>query len=211
MATLRQGLDVSAVTVASALRKYGYLTSFNHNSSFYVLADTPRFDSDGLWWHRHIGFSRHGTLQATLLALIEHAPAGCTVAELQRRLAVSPGNLLSQLCSRGLIGRMPLGRRAVYLALDPSRQAQQRACRDQLTAATIPADLPRPAPDLPPATLIDLLVQVLRTPTASPASLSRALQAQGIDITAAHVRHVFDFYDLKKKRGPWPSLSSSSN
>jgi hypothetical protein len=210
MATLRNLLDISHMTVVRALRKHGYFTSFNHNSAFYVLADTPRFDSDGLWWHRDIGFSRHGTLQATLLALIERAPAGCTVAELQKRLAVSPGNLLSCLCACGRIGRLSLGRCAVYLALDPSRQAQQRACRHQQVAATTSGELPRPAPDLPPGTLVDLLVQVLRTPTASPASLSKTLQAPGIDITAADVRQIFDFYDLKKKRGLWPSANSSS-
>jgi hypothetical protein len=211
MATLRQGLDISAVTVAAALRKYGYLTSFNHNSSFYVLADTPRFDSDGLWWHGDIGFSRHGTLQATLLALIEQAPAGCTVAELEKRLATPPGNLLSRLCSHGLVGRMSLGRCVVYLALDPARQAQQSACRSQLAAPPTPPDMPHLAPDLPPGTLIALLVQFLRSPTASPASLSKTLQARGIDITADHVRHVFDFYDIPQKKGPCLSLNWPSN
>jgi hypothetical protein len=80
MTTLRSLLDLSHMTVVRALGKHGYFTSFNHNSSFYVLADTPGFDADGLWWYRDIGFSRHRTLQATLLALIDRAAAGCTAS-----------------------------------------------------------------------------------------------------------------------------------
>jgi hypothetical protein len=209
MATLRNLLDISHMTVVRALRKHGYLTSFNHNSTFYVLADIPRFDGDGLWWYRDIGFSRHRTLQATLLALIERAPAGCTVGELELRLATPAGNLLSRLSAQGVIGRMPLGRCAVYLTADPHHQAQQRARRHQLAAPTMAPHSPCRLPDLPPTTLIELLVQLLRTPTASPASLSQTLQARGLTIAADQVRHVFDFYDLKKKRGPLPSLNSS--
>jgi hypothetical protein len=211
MATLQDGLGVSHMTVVRALRKHGYFTSFNHNSAFYVLADIPRFDGDGLWQHSDIGFSRQRTLQATVLALVERASAGCTVVELQSRLATPVANLLSRLSAKGLIGRMSLGRCAVYLAADPSAQARQRACRGQLAApATLPPS-PCLPPDLLPTTLIELLVQLLRTPTASPASLSQTLQARGFDITADQVRQVFDFYDLQKKRGRWPSANSSTS
>ena len=211
MAVLRDLLDISHMTVVRALRKHGYFTSFNHNSAFYVLADTPRFDGDGLWWHRDIGFSRHRTLQATLLALIERAPAGCTVAELQTCLATPVGNLLSRLSARGLIGRMGLGRCAVYLAADPRQQTRQRACRDQ-QAAPLPS-IPSPCllPDLPVTTLVELLVQLLRTADASPASLSQTLQARGLTISADQVRSVIDFYGLQKKLGPWLSPISSVN
>jgi hypothetical protein len=204
MATLRDALDISHMTVVRALRKHHYFTSFNYNSAFYVLADIPRFDRDGLWWHRDIGFSRQPTLQATLLALVERAPAGCAVAELDTRLRTSTGNLLSRLCAQGLIDRMARGRCAVYLAADANRQGLQRACRSQETVAaaptaSCPSGLP---PDLPPVTVIELLVQLLHTPTASAASLSQTLQARGLTLTADQVRSVFVFYDLKKKRGP---------
>jgi hypothetical protein len=211
MTTLRSLFDLSHMTVVRALGKHGYFTSFNHNSSFYVLADTPRFDDEGLWWYRDIGFSRHRTLQATLLALIERAPAGCTVAELETRLATSVGNLLSRLSAQGLIGRMSLSRCAVYLAADLHQQARQRVCRDQPAAPAPSIRSPCLPPDLPVITLIELLTQLLRTPTASPASLSQTLQARGLSITAEQIRSVFDFYSLGKKWGLWPSLNSSLN
>jgi hypothetical protein len=202
MATLRNLLDLSHMTVVRALRKHGYFTSFNHNSAFYVLADTPRFDGDGLWWYRDIGFSRHRTLQATLLALIERAPAGCTVAQLQTRLTTPVANLLARLSALGLVGRMSVGRCAVYLAAAPHHQARQRACRDGQAAPASASGSSCLPLDLAPTTLIGLLVQLVRTPTASPASLSQTLQARGLDVTADQVRSVFDFYDLKKKSAP---------
>jgi hypothetical protein len=46
--------------------------------------------------------------------------------------------------------------------------------------------------------LIRLLLQMLRKPAASPASLAKSLQAQGLAIHAAAVREVMAFYGLKK-------------
>jgi hypothetical protein len=200
------------MTVIRALGKHGYFSSFNHNSAFYVLADTPRFDEDGLWWYHDVGFSLHRTLEATVLALVGRAAAGCTVAELQTRLASPVGSLLSRLSARGLAGRMSLGRRVVYLAAEPDQQARQRACRGQkATPPPPPAQSPCLPPDLPVTTVVELLVRLLRTPTASPASLSQALQARGLTISAAQVRSVIAFYGLEKKLAPWPSPISSVN
>jgi hypothetical protein len=211
LTTLCHLVGLSAVTVARSLRQAGYFTSFNHNSSFYVLADTPRFDADGLWWHGDVGFSRHRTLQATLLSLIGRAPAGCTVAELEQRLATPVGNLLSRLTTRGLIGRMTQGRCAVYLAADSHSQAQQRTRRDRMIAQASPPTAPSLPANLPSLALIELLVQLLHTPTASFASLSLTLQSRGLIINAEQIRSVFDFYDLKKRLAPWPCLGSSAS
>jgi hypothetical protein len=211
VADLYTALGVSRMTVFRALRQHGYFTSFNHNGAFYVLADTPRFDSDGLWWHGRVGFSRHRTLQATVLALIERSPSGCTVAELQQRLATPVANLLCRLAAQGLIGRLSLGRQTLYLAADPNGQARQCASREQLALSPSPAQPPGLPADLPSTALIELLVQLIRTPTASPASLAQTLQARGHRLDADTVRSVFDCYELKKKSARWPCPNSSAN
>ena len=38
-------LKISHMTVVRALKKFGYYSSYNKNSSFYTLRDTPDFDS----------------------------------------------------------------------------------------------------------------------------------------------------------------------
>jgi hypothetical protein len=48
-------------------------------------------------------------------------------------------------------------------------------------------------------TVIRLLVQMIATPNASPASLAKKLQAQGVAIRAEQVCRVIEFYALEKK------------
>ena len=76
-------LSKSRITVLRALKSYGYLSSFNFNSSYFTLKDIPDFDKNGLWFHGQVGFSRYGTLTQTIKAMIEHSENGYTVAELQ--------------------------------------------------------------------------------------------------------------------------------
>src|ERR1022692_4815634 len=81
MAELRTSLP----TLRRRLKVWGALASFNHNSRFYTLPERPRFDEHGLWFHRDIGFSRHGHLPQTIVALVGQSPAGLSAAELGQR------------------------------------------------------------------------------------------------------------------------------
>jgi hypothetical protein len=103
-----QSLDLSHMTVVRALKKYGYYTSFNHTAGFYTLQDTPRFDRRGLWFCADIGFSQHGNLKQTLLALIEQSEAGCTVAELQQTLVPNLDRAVYVEFVLGSLDRLPI-------------------------------------------------------------------------------------------------------
>jgi hypothetical protein len=209
METLRRDLDVSHMTVVRACQKYGYFSSINRNASFYTLRDTPDFDPDGLWTYRGICFSRHRTLEKTLVALVHDSPAGLTVAELEARLHTRVGNLLSRLCRRKAVDRGAHGRQAVYLASDGPRQRQQRATRERLREegaqrATAVAPVATPRDSFPPrlevVVVLEVLLQCIKTPRADAAAVARRLRAAGRKITAVQVQRVFAFYDLKKKR-----------
>jgi hypothetical protein len=203
MLELRQPLDLSHMTVARALRKAGYYSSYNFNSAYYTLRQTPAFDAHGLWKYRRIGFSRHGTLGTTLEVLVEQSAAGYTVEELEQRLGAKVANLSSALARRDRLGQMRSGHRVIYLARDPQVQARQRAAREQSLAATARPQL-APRRRLPPGyearAVIELLLELVQTPQASDASLSQALQARGVPLTAEQVRRVKEFYALQKKR-----------
>ena len=45
----------SRMTAFRRLRQAGYLSSFTHGGSYYTLNDIPKFDEQGLWFHRDIG------------------------------------------------------------------------------------------------------------------------------------------------------------
>ena len=68
-------------TVWRILKPIGYYTSFNFNAKFYTLAETPRFDANQLWFFRDVGFSSYGSLNRTLVGLVETSEMGLTQTE----------------------------------------------------------------------------------------------------------------------------------
>ena len=201
MEHMRNQFHLSHMTVLRALKKVGYYTSYNHNAAYYVLYDIPQFDEWGLWAFRDIRFSRYYHLPETILAVVQKAPAGLTVRELEERLQTKVANLVSRLVGAGrLAGERLLGHQVVYWAADPERQAFQREQRQQLRPerpARGPADLPA---GYSTSEIITVLRQLILTPDDHPDRLARRLQARGVRITASQVGRVMDYYDLKKKR-----------
>jgi hypothetical protein len=176
------------MTVFRALKSHGYYTSFNHNARYYALCGTPRFDAHGLWFYRSIGFSRHRTLPATLVALVLESSAGASADEL--------ANLLARLAQQSLLARSALGRQTIYLAPDASRQEPQwqRRCQPD-PVPTAPAVLPN---HLPVPLVLAVLVEWIRSPAASPRQLCRVLQTKGLAPLPQQVEDIADHFLLKK-------------
>ena len=206
MKTLCKQLDVSHMTVVRALKKYGYHTSINHNGAFYTLRDIPSFDKDGLWTYRKICFSSHRTLDKTLMALVQNATAGLSVPELEQRLNTKVGNLLSRLCQKKQLSRCFVGRQAVYLAVNPQQQQRQRNQLDlqqqeiQITTASSDTDKATFPPRCDVVLVLEVLIQIIKTPKADPAELAKAIRDRGAKINQTQVKRVIDFYALQKKR-----------
>ena len=60
------------------LKQWHAHTSYNKSGQYYALPDIPRFDDNGLWWHRGAYFSKYGTLKNTVINLVGASPAGLT-------------------------------------------------------------------------------------------------------------------------------------
>jgi hypothetical protein len=189
------------MTVFNALRKYGYYSSYNYNAGFYTLADTPRFDQNGLWQFHQIRFSRFGTLNDTLVELLEHSEAGYTPAELEDVLGVQCRHLLSRLSHEKRIDREKLGRSYVYYAKRAETQFHQKQTR----AVIPPPAMARTPPMLPPGftarTVIRTLVVAIEEPKASPRQLAARLRREETEVTVGQVRAIFDYYGLSEKKG----------
>ena len=214
MKIMREELAVSHMTVFRALNKYGYHSSVNHNASYYTLHDTPRFDENGLWTYRKVCFSEHGTLGKTLVKLVERSRAGLTVAELEQRVKTKVGNVLSRLCQQQQLSRCFAGREAVYLAVDTERQRRQEGERQEShtlrASSSSEAGQARFPPRYDVITVLEILMQIIKTPAAEAADLAKALRARGVKITAVKVQRVLDFYGIKKKRNTRRRRSSPS-
>lgn len=203
LSQLATQLELSTKTVQRALIKAGYFTSINQNARFVTLKDVPQFDPWGLWSFEQVHFSQHGNLRDTLVKLIEQAPSGWTLQELEQAVGTRAHNHLSQLIRGGQVRRFLWGRQAVYVSAQP-RLASQQEVRRWAAEPSAPSAAPATPPTAPlPAgldalTVIRVLVRLLETPGASAASVARWLQARQVSIRADQVREILDFYGLKK-------------
>jgi len=194
---LGSGLRLAPITIRRAVKTHGYFTSFNHNSSYYTLAERPRFDANGLWFYRSIGFSCHRTLTRTLVVLVQDAAAGATPEELALLLLTPVSNLLATLARQQQVARRRLGHRVVYLSCDPHQQEQQWQQRHTDTAPR-PSTPALPA-DMPLTTVLPLLAELIRSPNHPLDKIARTLGCRGLNVSPSGVQAVVAFYQLEKK------------
>jgi DNA-binding transcriptional regulator YhcF (GntR family) len=196
---LAEQADCSTKTVQRALSKAGYFSSMNYNGTFVTLQGTPRFDRLGLWEFQSVHFSQHGNLPQTVRRIIELAPAGCTVQELEELVGTRIHNHVSRLLREGKLDRFFHGRQVVYLAADPRRREaqQERRRQGETPQASAVQRMALPA-GLDAVTVIQVLVRLLEAPGDSVASVARTLQARKLAVRADQVRQILDFYGLKK-------------
>lgn len=190
---LTQILDASVRTVRRRLKSWKSLASFNKNGRFYTLPQIPQFDEQGLWFHDNIGFSRHGHLPQTLVALARQAPAGLTAAELGQRLRLDPRSFLWQFHQHPGLQRQKHQGRFVYLAAESHQAKVQMARRaDPETTLVLPA----------PAEAVLILVAAIKHPDWSPERIGASLRSSHPQLTPAAVRTLFAHHGLTLKKTP---------
>jgi hypothetical protein len=182
----------SRMSVFRRLREQGYYSSFTHAGRYYTLGDIPQFDEQGLWFRQCVGFSRSGTLKATIVHLTETAAYGYTHMELEQVLRLRVQNTLLGLVQQGHLGRERLEKAYLYVSARPSRAAEQVRARQRL-AVEEPATA-----RLPVATVIEVLVEALtaRRVTVAPLVVAQRLEARGVAVTGAQVEQVFAQYGV---------------
>lgn len=117
------------VTVFRKLNELSYRTSYSHRGQYYTLDALARFDPQGLWWYRSVGFSRHGTLVSTLETFVQDSEAGYFATELTEVLRVGVKEALLQLVRQGRLARESVSGLYVYCATDRARRREQLLVR----------------------------------------------------------------------------------
>ena len=194
----------SRMTVFRRLSAVGYVSSYSHAGRYYTLASVPEFDADGLWRYQSVGFSRDGTLKATVQRLVVTSAAGRTQRELQLRLGVRVHNPLLDLVEDQKLGREPVENQYVYVAPDHARATVQLGHR----RARTPAGAATPTPALEVEVLLEV-IHGARVPPPEAATVAARLEARGIRAHVAEVAAVLDRHGLGEKKTP-PSRSPRS-
>ena len=121
-------------TVFRKLRELEYRTSYSHRGRFYALDEVADFDERGLWTHRDVHFSVHGTLMSTGAALVDASDAGYFAEELDNLLHVSSKDALRKLVEQAELCRERLAGQFLYCAADASLRRDQLRLRQMMLA-----------------------------------------------------------------------------
>jgi hypothetical protein len=116
-------------TIFRKLNELPYRTSYSHRGRYYTLDEVVQFDQQGLWVHRDVWFSLHGTLLSTCATWVQNAECGHYVEELDNELHVATKDALRKLVNDQRLSREPLAGRFLYCAADALRKRQQLLSR----------------------------------------------------------------------------------
>ena len=192
---LARTLGYALISVRRFLKQIGYCRSYTHNGKWYTLRDAPDFDRDGLWHYRGIGFSKQGSLTATIDHLLARSPAGLSASQLAEKLQHPCDAVLTRLHQAGRLDRVQVAGQFVYLAADPQLNRQQR---EQTTLAMAAS----PLTSLSTQTALWALVEYIKDPALSFEQLASRLQAQHqVSAAPQSIERFFQEHDLKKTPG----------
>jgi len=189
--------NASRATTFRYLNQIPYRRSYNRNGRYYTLHDPSRYDRYGLWSHRDILFSCDGALNCTVNRLVQESEAGFTHRELQQLLMVRVQVPLLQAVRQRQIERISIDELYVYVHANMAVQKQQLQRRqdgiesEQMASEKILSD----------AVIIQVLLTLVRYPTAQPREVARRLRGHSPPIRFEQVMAVFTRYKLGEKGG----------
>lgn len=189
--TLSESLKYSVPSVRRFLASIGYLSSFSHNGAWYTLFDIPKFGRDGLWFYRHIGFSKAGSLTKTIVFLVNSSHEGMTASSLEEKLHSRCHSVLIGLCRKSKLRRFKFGRSHIYFSADPAICARQRKIAE---ARRLPEE------PLPAEIAVLVLAEYIRNPKSDFQRLATSIARKGVYVNVSQIQKLFDQYDLKKNR-----------
>lgn len=193
------------------LRRLGCLTSFSHAGKYYTLRNIVTFDENGLWFFRgEIGFSRFGTLKATVAAFVEESEKGYYQRELVAFLRVRVHNPLLELTGKGRIARKRTRRGYLYLCAAPSKAIEQVRLREShQPLAESTSDEARRSSSC--EIVIAVLVEALHLceTEVEPAVLAQRLAVKGRTVSVSEVEAILDEHGLTGKKTIPPILKPS--
>jgi hypothetical protein len=117
------------MTVFRKLRELTYRTSYSHRGLYYTLDEITRFNNQGLWFYRSVGFSVFGNVTKTAKTLVDNSEKGMTAGELKQLLKVEVKEPLLRLFRRKQLYREKMPLVYVYFTEETFERRKQMLLR----------------------------------------------------------------------------------
>lgn len=182
--------ECSIRTVQRQFAQLSVLRSYNKNSRYYTLPDTPKFNIHGIWEYRSIFFSKFGDLRGTVKQLILNSEYGLNGSEIGEIVDLLPRSFMHHF--RGMEGvfREKYAGVYVYFSNDPTVYIRQSDKRSQI------CDVQKIKDDV----AVKLLIAYIKHPELSAEELLASLASKiSSDVSTAMVTSFLLFHDLLKK------------
>ena len=189
---MAHSLDRALISVRRLLKQIGYFRSYTDNGKWYTLRDSPQFNREGIWHHKNIGFSKHGSLIATIGYLVARSSSGLSARELGQKLQHPCHAVLTNLHKNQVLDRVKVQGEFRYLATEEQTNRRQR----EQAAVSQPST---PATSLSTQAAVWVLVEHIRNPGLSFEQIAARLQEQRqLALSPESIRRFFQEHDLKK-------------
>ena len=185
-------LGCSLRTAQRYMKAWNVHTSINQNGRYHILPDIPSFYSNGLWKHRNIVFSEHGTMKQTIIHVTRQSSHGLSSDEILDHMGLPLNrSLLTHLRESAEICRERHQGRYIYFSSDAKIYAKQKRHWDVLEAEA--------QAQLSDEEAVVVLTYFIKHPQLTPAELARRLSRKGHRIKAVGIRQLLESHDLLKK------------
>ena len=118
--------SVSRQTVYRKMVEAGCRSSYSHGGRYYTLDTCADYDPQGLWFYQDIRFSQQGTLNATLVNLVEQSSGGLFARELRHIVQLELHSVLPRLVQRGRLSRVKRGGQYLYVSSNAKKRRHQQ-------------------------------------------------------------------------------------
>ena len=189
-------IDNSERTVRRDLKKIHAITSYTHRGKFVTLPSVASFDSYGIWFYNHIGFTKHRNSMDLIVHIINSSSKGITKDELEKVLKISVSKQIQILMEQGRLYRVKPGAKYCYV---PEELAVNASRRIQLLGADIEEHREK---KVKLSDLVAVLKAVLVEQKIDMKNLRKLAKKYSLEVPLKKIEQLITQYDLtsKKKR-----------
>jgi hypothetical protein len=119
-------VNCSEVTLRRDIRQIKGITSYTHQGRFVTLEDIPKFDKNGIWFYRNVGFTKYKNSLELIVNLINHSNKGLTREQIQEILRIQIFQQIQTLLKRNELYRSKIGNKYIYYPEELAKNQKKR-------------------------------------------------------------------------------------